>query len=102
MTATKGTLNTCQKGHSYYKRTDCPTCPICESQRKPKNGFLSELGAPARRALENKGITTLTDLSRFTEAQILHLHGIGPSSIPKLRMALKTNGLAFKASHGEG
>ncbi|WP_459641126.1 helix-hairpin-helix domain-containing protein [Flavobacterium sp. CGRL2] len=43
---------TCKKGHHYSKTSDCPTCPICEAQRKPKSGLLSVLSAPARRALE--------------------------------------------------
>ena len=96
MNSPKKTLRTCSKGHSYYKTSDCPTCPICEQERKPSSGFLSVLGAPARRALENKGITTLKKLSDFSEAEILKLHGMGPSTIPKLRKALAEEGLAFK------
>lgn len=92
----KKSLRTCSKGHKYYKSSDCPTCPICEQERKPQGGFLSLLGSPARRALENKGIKTLQQLSRFSEMQILELHGMGPSSIPKLRSALKAKGLSFK------
>lgn len=89
-------LRICSKGHKYYKSSDCPTCPICEKDRKPKNGFLSLISAPARRALENKGITTLQDLSKFSEDDILKLHGMGPGSIPKLRSALENEGLSFK------
>ncbi|QLG41979.1 MULTISPECIES: RNA polymerase alpha subunit C-terminal domain-containing protein [Paenibacillus] len=91
----KGTLRTCEQGHSYYKSSDCPTCPVCEKARKPKEGFLSLLSAPARRALENQGITTLQKLSQYTEKEILKLHGIGPSAIPKLRQALEEEGLSF-------
>ncbi len=32
--AVKGTLRVCPKGHKYYKSSDCPTCPVCESHRK--------------------------------------------------------------------
>jgi uncharacterized protein YdhG (YjbR/CyaY superfamily) len=64
--------------------------------RQPKEDFLSLLPAPARRALENKGITTLKKLASFSAADILTLHGMGPSSLPKLREALKAAGLAFK------
>jgi predicted RecB family nuclease len=91
------TLRTCKQGHRYYKSSDCPTCPVCEEQRKPVDGFLSILAAPARRALENKGITTLKKLSSFTEAEVLSLHGMGPGSMPKLREVLKKAGLLFKA-----
>ena len=87
---------TCKKGHQFYKTSDCPVCPICEEERKPKNGILSNLGAPARRALESKGIQTALDLSKYTEASILELHGIGPGSIPKLKAALQKSGLDFK------
>ncbi len=89
-------LRTCPKGHKYFKTSDCPTCPVCEEQRKPKNGFLSLLAAPARRALENKGITTLQQLSKFSEAELLELHGLGPGSIPKLQRALNEAKLSFK------
>jgi predicted RecB family nuclease len=88
-------LRTCEKGHTYYKSTDCSTCPICEAQRKPKTGFLSLLSAPARRALENVGITTLEELSKHSETAILKLHGIGKTAIPKLREALLSENLTF-------
>lgn len=96
MATTKKQLRTCPKGHKYYKSSNCPTCPICEQERKPKDSFLSLLVAPARRALETKGITTLRQLSNFSEYEILQLHGMGPSTIPKLKKALKENGLNFK------
>lgn len=96
MTTPGKTLRICNQGHQYYKSTDCPTCPICEQERKPTEGFMSLLSAPARRALENQGITTLQQLSQFSEAQILKLHGIGKSSIPILRTALEKEGLSFK------
>lgn len=92
----KGTLRTCEQGHSYYKKSDCPTCPTCEAERKPTEGFLALLSAPARRALENEGITTLLQLAEYTEKEILKLHGIGPSAMPKLRNALEEEGLSFK------
>ncbi|HEX5151161.1 MAG TPA: RNA polymerase alpha subunit C-terminal domain-containing protein [Parafilimonas sp.] len=91
----KKNLRTCPNGHAYYKSSDCPTCPVCEEQRKPMSGFLSKLSAPARRALENNQITSLQKLSEFKEAEILKLHGIGPTAMPKLREALKQEGLSF-------
>ena len=91
-----GTLRTCQKGHKYYKNSDCSTCPTCEAEKKPKDGFLSLLSAPARRALENNGITTLKQLSKYSENELLQFHGFGKSSLPKLRTALEAKGLNFK------
>jgi predicted RecB family nuclease len=90
------TLRTCKKGHKYHKSTDCPTCPVCEAARKPENSFLVSLGAPARRALEQKGITTEEHLAKYTRSAILKLHGLGPSTIPKLEKALSDKGLSFK------
>lgn len=92
----KKTLKVCKNGHHYYKSSDCPTCPICEQNRKPKDGFLSILAAPARRALESKGINTIEQLSKYSEEEILQLHGMGKSSIPKLKNALQEKGLEFK------
>jgi len=54
------------------------------------------MAAPARRALENAGITTLAQLSQKTEAEILALHGMGPGSLPKLRSALEERGYSFR------
>lgn len=90
------TKRICEKGHCYFKSSDCPTCPICEQERKPESGFLSLLSAPARRALENNEITTLETLSTYSEKELLTFHGLGPSSIPKLKEALANNGLSFK------
>jgi predicted RecB family nuclease len=94
--ASESTLRTCRKGHQYYKGSDCPTCPICEEEKKPKTGFLIIISAPARRALENAGITTLEKLSQYSETELLAMHGIGPSTIPKLQNALQSTGLTFK------
>ncbi|MCG3168121.1 MAG: hypothetical protein POELPBGB_03921 [Bacteroidia bacterium] len=94
--ATKGTLKTCKKGHQFYKSSDCPTCPICEEERKPKDSFLALIGAPARRALERESIKTIDDLAKYSEKEILSLHGMGKSTIPKLQKILSENGLAFK------
>lgn len=96
----KATLRTCSKGHRYYKRSDCPVCPICEEEKKPKDGLFSVVAAPARRALENNGITTLKQLSKFSEEEILKFHGMGKASLPKLRQALAEKSLSFKNKIG--
>jgi len=89
-------LRTCPKGHCFYKSSDCPTCPICEAEWKPKKEFLSLLGAPAKRALENAHIKTLQQLSKYSEEDILKLHGIGKTTIPILIQQLENAGLRFK------
>jgi predicted RecB family nuclease len=92
---TKKTLRTCINGHQYYKTSDCPTCPTCEEAKRPNDGFLSLLNAPARQALENADIKTLKQLSKFSEKDILKLHGIGKTSIPLLKSELNKIGLTF-------
>ncbi|MEY3239253.1 MAG: hypothetical protein RIR11_691, partial [Bacteroidota bacterium] len=64
--------------------------------RKPKDNFLSSLGAPARRALEREGIKTLEQLAKYSEKEILSLHGMGKSTLPKLQKLLTDNDLSFK------
>jgi predicted RecB family nuclease len=91
-------LKTCKNGHTFFKSSDCPVCPICEKERKPKDSFLSLIAAPARRALESEGITTLEKLSTYSESGILSLHGMGKSTLPKLNEALTEAGLSFKQS----
>ncbi len=95
MTGIKATWKTCKKGHRYKKSSDCPTCPVCEAERKPNDGFLSLISAPARRALERENITTLKALSKWSEEELLKLHGIGPAAIPVLKKILKEGGLTF-------
>lgn len=94
--ASKKTLRTCPRGHKYYKSSDCPTCPVCEQERKPQYGFLSLLSAPARRALERENINTLEKLSGYTEKELLSMHGLGPSTIPRLKAAMASKGLSLK------
>lgn len=92
---TKKTLRTCINGHQYFKSSDCPTCPTCEEAKRPNDGFLSLLYAPARRALENADIKTLKQLSKFSEKDLLKLHGIGKTAIPILKSELNKIGLTF-------
>jgi hypothetical protein len=96
MSALRGDRKTCAVGHVFYKRSDCLTCPRCEAARRPAEGFLAELAAPARRALENAGIGSLAALASRSEAEVLGLHGMGPGSLPKLRAALAAQGLEFR------
>jgi hypothetical protein len=39
----KGTLRICDKGHQYYKSSDCPICPVCEVKRNQKRNFFLKL-----------------------------------------------------------
>lgn len=68
---------------------------VNKTERKPSNGFMLLLSAPARRALENNGITTLEKLSNYSEREIMKFHGLGKSSLPVLRTALAEKGFTF-------
>ncbi len=57
-----------------------------------------KISQPAHRALAAAGVKTLAQLAKRTEAEVLALHGIGPSALPILRAALRAKGLAFKAA----
>jgi uncharacterized protein YdhG (YjbR/CyaY superfamily) len=92
----KKNTRVCKMGHKYTKISDCPTCPVCEKDRKPKVQFLSLLSAPARRALESNAILTVEKLSHYSEKELLQLHGLGPSSLSILKKVLLENGLEFK------
>lgn len=89
----------CDHGHVFYKSSDCRSCPECEKLKKPPSGFMSGLSAPARRALINAGITSVKLLSKMSVDELLQLHGLGPSSIPKLRSALLKENLDFKTKN---
>lgn len=94
--AAEKTLRICDKGHRYYKSSDCPTCPVCNEENKPQRGFLRELSAPARNALLDEDIDTLEKLSGYSEKDILALHGVGPASLPVLKKHLAQAGLSFE------
>jgi hypothetical protein len=54
---------------------------------------LPKISAPAARALESAGITTLEQAAEYGEAGLLALHGFGPQGIVILREALTELGL---------
>lgn len=60
-----------------------------------KSDLPTTLGAPARRALANAGITRLEQLSRVRERELLKLHGMGPRAVRLLRDILTARGLDF-------
>jgi uncharacterized protein YdhG (YjbR/CyaY superfamily) len=57
---------------------------------------LPKISAPAGRALESIGITTLEQLIKVTEAELGQLHGMGPKALGILREALEAKGWSFK------
>ena len=66
-----------------------------KSKGKKGSDLPDKLGAPAKRALAGAGIKNLKQLTKFTEAEIKQLHGVGPNAIGKLHQALAEKGLSF-------
>jgi hypothetical protein len=66
-----------------------------KSKKKGESDLPPKLGAPAERALASAGIKNLKHLTRFSEAEIKKLHGVGPNAIGKLRQALAEKSLSF-------
>jgi DNA-directed RNA polymerase alpha subunit len=87
----KAKLRTCSRGHTYYKSSDCPSCPACTEEDKPDN-FLAQFSAPARRALQAIGVKTVGQLAKQKKADLLKLHGFGPASLSVIDKVLKNEG----------
>lgn len=56
------------------------------------NSDIPNIGKPAKRAISLAGIETLKDFTKWTEKELLELHGVGP----KVIKVLKENGVKFK------
>jgi len=69
---------------------------MTRKQVQHANGGLPKLAAPAQCALAAANIQQLEQLTRFTEADIKQLHGIGPNALDTLRRALAAKGLSFR------
>ncbi|MCK6639881.1 MAG: hypothetical protein L6Q81_07320 [Bacteroidia bacterium] len=95
---TKLKYKTCPNGHRFTKSSECPVCPQCEKEQKPKGGLLSLVAAPARRALQGAGIELVNDFSKFTKEEILQLHGMGPKALDVIESEMKKGKVKFKKS----
>lgn len=58
------------------------------ARRWTRGDLPAAIGRPATRALAGAGITTLSDVARLTDADLLALHGVGPRAVRILREAL--------------
>lgn len=91
-------IKICKNGHRFQKSSDCPVCPLCSSQEM-NNTFAEAfpaIGAPAFRALDRIGITSLSDLSQYTEKELLALHGFGPRALQRIKDSLHQKGLSLR------
>lgn len=67
-------------------RVACDTAQMSTSD-------LPKIGAPASRALASIGVTRLAEITEFSDAELLALHGFGPRALSILRDALADGGL---------
>jgi predicted flap endonuclease-1-like 5' DNA nuclease len=54
--------------------------------------FPKGIAKPALRALASAGMTRLDQVARFTESQLLALHGMGPKALRIIKAALRAQG----------
>jgi len=66
-----------------------------QDRTEPGAELPAGLPAPARRALEGAGYTTLDALVAVRESDLLLLHGMGPKAVGLLREAMAEHRLAF-------
>jgi hypothetical protein len=66
-----------------------------QDRTDPAADLPADLPAPARRALEGAGYTTLEHLTVISEQDLLLLHGMGPKAVGQLREALAEHKLTF-------
>ncbi|WP_042333594.1 DNA-directed RNA polymerase subunit alpha C-terminal domain-containing protein [Desulfosporosinus meridiei] len=59
--------------------------------------LLKKLAKPAQRAIQNAGITTIEQLSSYSEKEISELHGIGKNAINVIRQTLNEHGIIFSS-----
>lgn len=90
-------IKTCKNGHAFEKNSDCPVCPTCSSKEinKKFGEEFPNIGAPAFRALDKIGIKNLLQLTKYSEEELLALHGFGPKALRLLKERLNEKGLSF-------
>lgn len=57
--------------------------------------LLQNLAKPAQRAIQNEGITTMEQLSKYDEKEFSQLHGIGKNAMNIIKQIISENGLSF-------
>ena len=57
---------------------------------------LPKIAAPAVRALNTAGYTSLLGLAGASRSELARLHGVGPKALRILEQALEEHGLALK------
>lgn len=62
---------------------------------KQQTNLPPKLAKPAHRALAGADIFTIEQLAKWSEKDIMDLHGMGPKAMGQLREALNEKGLSF-------
>jgi hypothetical protein len=90
-------IKTCERGHTFDKTSDCSVCPTCSAaDMKEKFGAeFPKIGAPAFCALDHLGVSRLSQLTKFSEKELLAQHGFGPKALKLLREKLTKTGKTF-------
>lgn len=72
--------------------------PNCIDKTSPDLPFLSEkkMSNPAKRALQFAGIDSIEKLAKFSEKELLSLHGFGKASLPVIHEILLEHNLNLK------
>jgi hypothetical protein len=58
--------------------------------------FPKGMSGPSLRALHNAGVRSMAELTKWTEADLGRLHGMGPKGLRTIAIALKAQGRALK------
>jgi hypothetical protein len=67
-----------------------------KTKAQPEGAFPKGVSKPALRALASVGVTRLDQVTRFTEAELLALHGMGPKAVGIIKAALLAQGKSFR------
>ncbi|MBI4032801.1 hypothetical protein HY374_03800 [Candidatus Berkelbacteria bacterium] len=63
------------------------------------NNDLPKIGKPAERALQRAGLTTLEQIARANDTELLSLHGVGPKALRILREAIMSKQKTCSRGH---
>ena len=60
--------------------------------------FPPGMSGPSLRALSVAGVRSMSDVARWTRADLAKLHGMGPKALDLLERALEESGSSFRRS----
>jgi hypothetical protein len=63
-----------------------------------RSAFPAGMSGPSLRALSVAGVRSMSDVARWTRADLAKLHGMGPKALDVLERALEESGRSFRRS----